>query len=220
MIELPKQKDGIPLVSYSQISSWFAAKAFNLSGRAGKDEYIQRYFLGKDFGDDMGWAEFGNRVESAIEKQDFSGFSDSEAKVLESIQPLPIFQYKMIIPFEGFNLIGYIDNCNEDLSQIIDFKTASEKSVTKYYTDDYKQLDVYALGVKKLTGKMPKKAKVLAILRKGNPFRGEPLEVDDKEPRYINREINKVKLEEVEAWIYQGVNEISDYYKVYKKLIG
>lgn len=220
MIELPKQKDGIPLISYSQLTSWFSAKAFNLSGRKGRDEYIQKYFLGKEFGDDMGWADFGNKVESAIETQDFSNFTEPEAKVLKTIQPLPVFQYKMIIPFDGFNLIGFIDNCKEDLSELIDFKTASENSVKQYYTEDYKQLDVYALGVKKITGKMPKKAKVLAILRKGNPFRGEPLEVDDKEPRYINREINKAKLEKAETWIYKGVNEISDYYKVYKKLKG
>jgi hypothetical protein len=64
---------------------------------------------------------------------------------------------------------------------------------------------------------MPKKAAVLPIMRKGNPFRGETLEVAGVGD-FIEREINKKVLDETEQWLRSTVEQISEYYQVYQKV--
>jgi len=218
MIDLPKKdKNGTPMTSYSQCSMFNKDKGFNIQSCEGKYEYIQRYFLGKQFPDTMGWAAFGNKVEDAIEKQDFSKFTKEEAEVLKKVPHHPVFQKELIVPFDGFNLRMFIDNATEDLSDFVDFKTGSENSIKQYYDKSYNQLEVYALGIKKVTGKLPKTSKVIAIMREGNPFRGEPLKVG-KGHRFIDRKIKLDDIKRTEEWIYETVEEISKYYKVFKQI--
>lgn len=218
MIDLPSKLDGKPKISYSQMNTFTSNKCFNLGAVHGMYEYFQKYFLKKRFPDEMGWGEFGNKVEDSIETQDFSKFSEKEAKILKQIKPLPVFQKELIVDFGDFVAQGFLDNCTEDMSHIIDFKTASENSVKQYYSKDYKQLLFYAFLAWKKTGNIPESVKVVAILRDGNPYKGEKLTVADKPPRYIPIEFTEKDLEDVEVWMYNAVSGISEYYKIFKEL--
>jgi hypothetical protein len=106
-----------------------------------------------------------------------------------------------------------------DRTHIRDYKTASEKSCKKYYEDPYEQLDVYALAVQQETGKVPKKLEVCAIERTGNGFKGgrNVLKVGEN-IWYIERKTSKERLAKLEDKIQQTVEEISFYYKIFKKL--
>lgn len=219
-ILLPRMKDGVPYTSYSQITSWNAAKGFS-TGKPGKHEFILQYFMGKTFPDNTGFAQFGTEVEDYItSRKGATKFTTDEKKLLDSIKPLGLFQQEFWIDFKDFKVKGFIDDATPDLSTIRDYKTASASSVKQYYGPEYKQLDVYALGVKSLTKKLPKKMQVVAIERLGNGFRGgRNVMTVGSNIWVIEREVDKNKLKELEKTIVSTVKEISDYYKVYKKLL-
>lgn len=218
MIDLPSKINGKPKISYSQANLFMGKTCFNLGAVPGMYEYFQKYFLRKKFPDEMGWGEFGRNVEDAIETQDFSKFSEKEAKILKRVKPLPIFQKELVVDFGDFVVQGFLDNCTEDMTEVIDFKTASENSVKQYYGKEYKQLLLYSLLIWKQTGVIPKNVKVIAILRDGNPYKGEELKVADKPPRHIPIEFEKKDLEDIEVWLYNAVSGISEYYKIFKEL--
>lgn len=218
-IELPRCKDGKYYTSYSQINDWNSAKGFS-TGLKGKQEFILKYFAGINFPDTAGFAQFGNEVENYIlNREDSDKFTDEEKETLDKIQKLDLHQHEIMIPFEGFYVKGFIDDMSNDYTWIRDYKTASLNSSKKYYEDDYKQLDFYALGIRAATGVLPSKLEVCAIERLGNGFRGgrDVMSVG-KEIWYIDRKTDEARLKELEEYIVKTVHEISDYYKVYKQL--
>lgn len=218
---LPQQnkETGEYHLSYSQISLWNDFKGFN-TGRLGKEEYIRHYFFGEQYDDKQGWAQFGREVEDYITlRKGADNFTEHERTVLETIEPLGNFQFEAKIPFEGFNVKGYLDDATPDFTKIRDYKTASEKSSQKYYGADYKQLDIYALQVYKTHGFIPQ-MEVCVIEREGNPFRGggrSVLKVKDK-VWYIPRTTTLEKLTELEAYINRTAQEISDAYTIFLNL--
>lgn len=220
MIDLPrKTSDGIPYTSYSQIKEWNAAKGFN-TGKKGYEEFILKYFIGQSFEDTSGFAQFGNEVEAYIlNKSGADKFSERERKVLDKISPLGIPQLEILIDFGEFKLKGFIDDSTPDLSHIRDYKTASLNSSKQYYEDEYRQLDVYALGVKSRTGELPSKLEVCVIERLGNGFRGgrAVMSVGDN-VWYIHKPVVKDRLEYIQKHIKSTVEEISKYYSIFKKL--
>lgn len=218
-----KDENGVPYISYSQISSWNDKKSFNL-GIEGKLEYMLHYFMGIDF-PDMGWGEFGQDVEDAILTQDFSKFSEEETNTLKKVEVLPVSQYKVYVNFydeEGSSLLfyvyGLIDNASEDLSYIKDFKTASANSKAKYYTKDgYKQLDLYAMGILEKTGVLPTKILVDIIERSGNAFKGgrAVLKVGN-ETWQVDREIpTEDEMVELRKYVLRTATEVASYKDVF-----
>jgi hypothetical protein len=243
-IVLPrKDKDGNYYISYSQISSFLSDKGFN-TGLPGSLEYIQRYFLGKDW-PDAGWALFGAQVEDYICYRDYSiekireidkelgrvgeetienaikSFSYSEQDILNEIEPLGTYQrtVKLWI-YDNVYVYGFIDDCTDDYSIMRDYKTGSKTSVKQYSTDKYKQLDIYSLFALQETGKIPEKLEVCAIERKGNCFgmtnRRDLLSVG-KEVWWIERSTSKEKLEVLKLHIEDTIKKISDLYKIFLK---
>jgi len=220
-------KDGRPRISYSQLNSWTSKSAFrgiNIGGQevtqSGKHGYILERMVGYEYPPDPAkesFAPFGDKVEDAICEQDFSGFTDREANVLKSIKPLGVFQKPVEIDFGDFVLTGFIDDCNKTPTKLRDYKTASVNSAKKYYTDEYKQLEIYALERYKRTGKLPTSLEVCVIERIGNPFRGEELKVGDN-VWYIEREISKQILDDVEEWVVENTREIAEYYETFLKM--
>jgi len=217
MIKLPKEKDGRPVTSYSQISLWNDKSSFNLKTE-GKIEYIRKYFFGEKYEDEFGWAEFGRKVEDALEANDFSSFTEKEIEVLKQVKTYPVFQKEMTIDYGDFDLFGIIDNCTEDLSEMQDFKTASENSAKKYNSPDYKQLTIYTSAIYRQTKKLPKKVKVCVIERKGNPMKGEILTVGEK-TWDIDKKITKTDIKKVDEYVIKTVKDISETYKVFEKLL-
>lgn len=217
---LPRtDKEGNSYISYSQIKLWNEAKGFN-TGLPGKQEFIRSYFLGEQYPDKGGFGTFGDDVEQYVtERKGDEKFTDAERATLDQIQPLGVFQKEINIPFDGFYVKGYIDDATADLTKIRDYKTASEKSKTKYYEDDYWQLDVYALAIKKETKKLPKELEVCIIERLGNGFKGgRNIMTVGQNIWYVQRKTNLTRLKQLEDFIIKSTNEISEYYKVFLKL--
>lgn len=219
---LPKQDDkGIGVLSYSQVSLWNELKGFN-TGQKGYIEYIRRYFLGEKFEDKTGFAQFGQETENYITvRKDKDKFSNKEREVLERIEPLGNYQveFKLHFPEHNFYLIGYIDDATDDLKYIRDYKTASENSSKKYYSEEYEQLDLYSLAVKQTKGYLPDKLEVVCIERLGNGFRGgrDIMSVGEN-IWYIERQTNEERLNKLEQKIINTAKEISEYWEVFCKL--
>ena len=215
---LPKKdKEGVPYISYSQANLWSDVKGYN-TGMDGKIEYMLIYFYKVNF-PDVGFGGFGGKVGTALEEGDFSAFSTSEIDTLRKVERLDIFEKEIRIPFDGFYLVGYIDTCTEDLKYIKDYKTASHSSKEKYYTDDYKQLMIYAKGVHCEKGYYPERMNVEIIERKGNAFNGGIDALSLGENIWIvEKEISAEKIEEVAKYVEKTALEISEYWSVWKKI--
>lgn len=220
-LQLPKTNDnGDSIISYSQVKLWNELKGYN-TGLLGKHEYIKSYFFNEKFSDKGGFAEFGNDVEDYITKREKSEcFTKKEKSILETISCLGIFQQKIDIELKGFRLIGYIDDCSSDYNHLRDIKTASLNSSKKYYGEDYDQLDFYAMAISKEHGFIPEKLEVVCVERNGNGFRGGRNIMNVGENIwYIERKTSESRISEIENKIIRAANEISDYYKIYKKLL-
>lgn len=206
-------------ISYSQITSWLDPKGFD-TGLPGKQEYIRKYFLGETFEDTKGFALFGTQVEGYITERQYADvFTDKEKAVLETITPLGVFQKEFKLRYDGFYVLGYIDDCTQDLTKIRDYKTASKKSGKKYEEDSYFQLDLYSLAVKQETGQLPKELEVCIIERLGNGFNGgRDVMTVGNDVWYVQRQTNKKRLNELEKTILATTEEISKYYNVFTKL--
>lgn len=219
---LPRtDKDGRSYISYSQVNLWNDLKGFNTGG-LGTHEYIRSYFLGEDW-PEMGWGTFGSEVEDYIcERKHADNFDAEEKAVLDTIEPIGVFQKEIKIEFDDFYLLGYIDDCNEELSHIRDFKTASLNSSKKYYKDDYYQLDIYAMYAKQVTGKLPEKLEVCIIEREGNCFRGGGRSVLRVKENvwYHERETNEERQAFLRDYIIRTAHEISAHYIAFLKLTG
>lgn len=218
-ILLPRQdNNGNYYISYSQISGWNAAKGFN-TGLQGKQEYIRSYFLGENFPSGP-FATFGKEVENYItENKDEDKFTDEELLTLNKIRPIGIFQKEFRLKYNGFYVLGYIDDCDEELTHLRDYKTGSSSSVKKYYESSYEQLDIYALAARQITGKLPNKLEVCAIGRAGNGFKeGRGALKVTGDIWYIERKTDEQRLNTIEANIQRTVQEISHTYKVFLKL--
>lgn len=239
-----KDEDGRHYISYSQLTTFTDDSGFN-TGLPGMYEYFQSYFFGKRW-PDQGWALFGTQVEDYIcywrESPEriaeldaelaaggqstitdaINAFSDKEKALLQSIEPLGNFQVRVELPlFDNVYLLGYIDDANDDLSIIRDYKTASKTSKARYYKDSYKQLDLYSLWVLHQTGVLPKVKEVKIIERKGNCFgmveRRDLLTVGG-ETWTLEKEATEEKLFMLEAWMKKQVLIVSDYYKLFLKV--
>lgn len=204
---LPKSnKDGMPILSYSQVATWLR----------NKKDYIREYFFGDKEKLEV-YIDFGSKVGYALENNDFSNFEESEKEVLQKIKRLDIFEKYVEIPFDKFRFIGYIDTASEDLSYIIDYKTGSENKQVEYSKEDYLQIKLYAGAVKQITGKLPSKAEVILIERLGNPFKGEKLVVGNNY-WIIEQDISEESVEQAFQIVKDAAEEISKYYNVFKKL--
>lgn len=216
-----KDSDGNYYISYSQVMSFLDNKSFNL-GIEGKLEYIRSYFFEESF-PDAGWAQFGLEVEDYIcSRQGSENFTNEEINLLNEVVPLGNFQREIKIPlFENVYVKGFIDDANNDLSWIRDYKTASKTSAKKYYKPEYVQLLVYAEGVKQITGSYPKKIEVCIIERNGNCFgktNGRGLLSVGNEVWYHDIELDIQKIKNTIEIFKSVVIEISEIYKLFLKL--
>lgn len=217
---LPKQDaEGNYYISYSQVKAWTETKGFS-TGQLGKIEYIRKYFFNEKFPDKTGFAQFGTEVENYITtRTDADKFTLQERKVLDTIEPLGVFQKEIKLQFKDFYVLMYIDDKRADYSKLRDYKTASEKSSQKYYGEEYNQLDIYALGAKQECGKVPQELEVCVIERLGNGFKGgrNVMTVGER-IWYIPRKTDEHRLLMLEKLIKKTVSEISEYYDVFLTL--
>jgi len=209
MILPKKDKQGNQYLSYSQISSFLKNRR----------DYIRQYFLKEKF-EGNGYTEFGKRIGEALEKNDFSTFSDKEQELLRSIPRHDVFEREVRLIRKDFYVIGYIDtNTSKDgkIEKIIDYKTGDMNKEDVYISEEYSQLYIYAAALEQELGVLPKKASVILIERKGNLFKREKLVLGDKFLS-IDKKITKKKIKEVVKMVDDTAKEISEYYEVFLKL--
>lgn len=204
---LPRtDKEGKPYISYSQISKWKYPKG-------GKKDYIKSYFFGERF-EGNAYTDFGTLIGEALEKNDFSAFSDKEKKTLKKITRLDEFEREIKFDMGSFYVLGFIDTNDKECTTLIDYKTGSMDKVDVYTKEDYTQLAIYAGAIEQETGKLPESAHVELIERIGNAFQGEDLALGD-EVVQIPQDISKERVEAVRADVEKVAKEISDYYRVF-----
>lgn len=209
-ITLPKSlEDGTPYLSYSQYSKFI--KDFK--------GYVHNYFF-KDPFTGNAYTEFGTLIGEALEKGDFSGFSEKDQKTLELVDRLDEFERKVIWDLGGFVVMGYIDtNDNKDgiVTTVVDYKTGAASKEADYDSDEYDQVAIYCAAIEQETGTAPKEGKVILIERTGNPFRGEELRLGTKVIE-IPQDVSKKKISQTRTKIRKTAKKISDYYEVFNKL--
>lgn len=150
-IKAHKKHIGKPMISWSQVETWNSKTGFNTK-KLGKYEYILKYFFGETF-PDMGWGEFGNQVEDYIcEKKGADNFTGAEKKVLDTIKPLGVFQREIVVDFNDFVLLGYIDDMTKPVKNVVkilrDYKTKSESSKKDLHKEDKLQIPLYVGGLR------------------------------------------------------------------------
>lgn len=207
---LPKSlEDGTPYLSYSQYSKFI--KDFK--------GYVHNYFF-KDPFTGNAYTEFGTLIGEALEKGDFSGFTEKEQKVLELVPRLDEFERKVVWDLNGFVVMGYIDtNDNKDgkVTHLIDYKTGAANKEEEYDSDGYDQIGIYAAAIEQETGELPEIGEVVLIERTGNAFKGEPLKLGTKVIT-IPQDVSKKKITQIKTRIRKTAKKISDYYAVFNKL--
>jgi hypothetical protein len=209
MISLPsKDKNGNSFLSYSQISLFLKDK----------EEYKNRYIIREPFKSNA-YIDFGLKVDDALVKNDFSLFTKSEVNTLSKVTRLDLFQKKIIINFEGFYIIGFIDSCSNDFKELIDYKTGGKNKENEYKKDEYNQLNYYAIGIHQEVGYYPEKLSVEFIRREGNLYRGERLKVSNDEPIKIDFKVDEKYLVELYNETINIANEIETFYLEIKKNI-
>jgi hypothetical protein len=208
-MNLPKKdKDGIPYLSYSQVSSFLH----------NKKDYIKSYFLNEPI-QFRAYIDFGSKVGTALEKNDFSAFTKEEQSTLKKVPRLDEFEREIRLDFTkyGFYLKGFMDTNKKDLTHFMDYKTGGANKVAEYEKDGYIQGLLYALGIKQACGKIPKKGEVVLIERMGNAFKGEPLTVG-KQIIHIPLDLSKPRLDYATKLVIDTAHEISKYWTMFQKL--
>jgi len=201
-MNLPKKDTfGNNVLSYSQMATF----------KRDRVEYFNRYILKKPFISNK-YIKFGSKVGGALEKNDFELFTKNERAVLSKITRLDQFERRIILRFDDFYVIGFMDTNSLDLTRIIDYKTGGKNKEKQYEGIEYNQLQVYALAIHQETGINVQDASVEFIRRKGNAFRGEPLMVDNEEPIVIKQDVSTARLDDVKEDIIRTANDISDFY--------
>jgi len=208
VIELPKSRDGLPCLSYSQISTW----------KKNKRDYMRQYFFGEKFTGNQ-YTEFGSLIGNALEKGDFSKFTTKEQELLKTIPRYDQFEKYISLKFKGFHVIGYIDTNSNDYLNLVDYKTGEVKDekIAEYQDDDYIQLDIYSAALLQEHGVLPKNVQVILIDRTGNAFKNEPLKLGSK-IHPITKKVTKARIKQVMADIEAVAKDISDHYKVFLEL--
>lgn len=198
----------MPYLSYSQVSSFLKNKT----------EYIKNYFLKEpiQFRD---YLDFGGKVGTALEHNDFTGFDPEEQETLRKVPRLDEFEREIRLDYtkQGFYIKGFIDTNDTSLTHVIDYKTGSQNKVAEYEKDEYIQGLLYALGIKQSCGKLPKKVEVILIERYGNAYKGERLTVG-KQITHIPIDIGSQRLKYAEEVVIHAAEEISKYWKIFQQL--
>ncbi len=199
---LPKKdKFGSSYLSYSQINMF----------KRNKQEYKEVYIDGRPF-EGNAYTDFGSKVGEALEKNDFSLFTDNEQKTLKKVKRLDEFERKTILNYDGFYILGFIDTNKSDYTEIIDYKTGGNNKEFQYLEDDYTQLCLYSLSLRQETGITPSNAYVNFIRRDGNAFRGQNLTVSNEEPKLLEIDISEERLRYVYWDTLKIAKEISKFY--------
>lgn len=239
-----KKYIGLPYVSWSQVESFNDKTGFN-TGLLGEFEYLLGRFTKVDF-PDMGWGQFGSETEAYITLRKLSkvklakieekvhleleaamrNFTEGEKKVLDTIEPLGVFQDEICYFVEELNVIvlGYIDDRTPEKNKIVemlrDYKTKSESSKKDLHDDKKHQIELYILGLRQ-RGLEVKNAEYCIIERLGGK---ECMGGGGRESLSIGNKVwyepyswDEARLKVTHQMIIDTVLRISSLYTTYEK---
>lgn len=221
---------GVPKVSYSQLTS-FSEELY-------RHGYYKQYFFKAPYiSPFVKFSDFGSLCGGYLESRgtgkipNREGLSDNDCNVLDNIELAENgnYEYETVIPFyedDGvtikFVLQGFIDELDLDLvteqATVLDFKTGGEKKIPDYKSKKYKQTTLYSYYIESEEGFEILESKVLLLLRKGNGSMRYPLLLEGKTVE-IHTPYTEKAVKEALAWVEKVTEQISDHYKVYKKMI-
>ncbi len=166
-----KKYIGLPYISWSQVETFNDKAGFN-TGLLGEFEYLLNRFQKIEF-PEMGWGIFGSELEAYVtlrKQKDLSNieekvqkefqdalknFTQKEKDVLNTIEPLGVFQDEICYYIEelGIIVLGYIDDrSKEDKNGLIkmmrDYKSKSESSKKDLHLPKKYQIELYILGLR------------------------------------------------------------------------
>lgn len=199
MINLPvKDKNGNGFLTYSQISTFLKSR----------NEYKKQYILKEPFFQNK-YLKLGLKVGNALEQNDFSLFTKSEAETLSRVERLDLFEKKCFLNFDDFYLTGRIDTCSEDLTKIIDYKTGGLDKENQYKLNSYTQLQYYTLSIRQEYKINVKEASVIFIRRTPE------LKISNEDPIKIMVDISNENLKKVYWETIKIAKEIESFYENY-----
>lgn len=197
-----KDKNGNVYLSYSAINTFLKDK----------EQFVKTYILKEPFKGNA-YTDFGSRVGKALEENDFCLFTKKEESVLKQVNRLDEFERRVLLNYDAFYMVGYIDTNTFDLTEIKDYKTGGIGKDFQYTLPDYTQLCYYALGIRQETGISVKKASVEFIQRDGNPSSG--LKVANVPPKIIEVDISEQRLKSVYWDTIRIAKDIEKFYESY-----
>ena len=201
-MRLPKKdKQGRPYLSYSQIAMF----------KRSRQQYLETYIFNKPF-ETNAWVEFGAKVGTALQENEFKNFSLREEKILRQITRLDIFEKRIKYDLGEFYIIGNIDTASQDLKKLVEYKTGGKDKELQYLEPQYIQPQIYALGIEQETGSAPDSVTLEFIRRTGNPYSMQPLKVAPEEPIIIDCDISPEALTWTKNYILQTAAEIEEFY--------
>lgn len=224
---LYKKFDGWNKISYSQYTSF---KDYKMG-------YLRDYLLGMGTEDSGIFARFGSDCGDYLnpyDEREYLLLSDNDIKILDSLKsnhPTNAqFEYEILINLEPFGLErtclqAFTDRqylTNNGKLNINDYKTLTVKTKRAFYeSDEYQQLSVYGFGLEEL-GFIIGDMSVTGLGRSGNnTIKG------DKNVLRLSGEIieipkpyDRAKAISVIEEIVKNCKEISEYWKIYKKVFA
>lgn len=240
-----KQFIGKQYLSWSRIETFNDKAGFN-TGLLGEYEYMLNKFSKIEFVDQF-WGQYGSELEAYItlrNKKDLSdieekvqkefndaliNFSDRERAILDTIQPLGVFQDEICYYVEELDIIvlGYVDDRTLEVDGVIelmrDYKSKSESSKKDLHLPKKHQLEIYILGYRQ-RGLDVKKAEYCISERLGGYecMQGggrESLSVGDR-IWYESYNWSEERLKETHQLIIETAKKIESLYKTYQKYFG
>lgn len=197
-----KDKHGNSYLSYSAINTFLKDR----------EQFIKTYILKEPFIGNA-YTNFGSKVGKAIELNDYSTFKPSEQEILTSLKRFDEFEKRIMLNFDSFYLVGYMDSNTFDLTKITDYKTGGAGKEFQYSQFDYIQMCYYALGIRQETGIQVKEATVQFIRRGGNHKTG--LFVANEKPIEIPIDLSEDRLKFVYWNTIKVAKEIEIFYENY-----
>lgn len=222
-IQLPRELDGKPKISYSQYSSY--------KDEEYQDQYYLQYFSGIELPNGE-FAEFGSSCGQFIEDVGMANtsprtgcLSEEDTKILLDkivFPPNCVYEDKIIVDCEDFCVEGYIDRTQylaEKEVEVEDFKTLNlDKKKDFYASDEYGQTALYSYQKEK-EGYKVIRSFVTGLGRKGSSLNG----VGNFKMRLsgvveeIETPYTKERGEKIIEDITKVVHQISDDYKIFLK---
>lgn len=207
---------GVPYISYSSVSSFTSPTYF--------DGFIKSKFAGiRDDGSVYTFfgSFLGESIEHGVWQENKHGFEGMDKIDLNALRCEGAeYEKFVVIDFEGFILIGFIDKAvkDEELGwSITDFKSGATKKIDEYKSKEYVQTVLYSHALE-LQGEKINKHSVTFVEREGSHI-NPPLKFSGKKTE-IPLEYNKERVEYARDKVIKAVKGISDLYTTYLKIFG